>query len=202
MWRGHGTKLVANKPCVKGLKKLVICSGPADISLYVEGLKGLLLKLPEDVRKTLEECDRKGDHESEEFQKAAKVFGRNFVSSLDPLPEDVQAGYKNLKDDPTVYLTIQGPAEFVIVGSIKGYEGWKDAHKINVETLLINGKNDEVTDLAMYPWFKTIAKVRWVTLNGAHHSRTYLPFSFTHFFKCQPRASQHGSGGRHVLHAG
>lgn len=154
----------------KGLKKLVIASGPADISLYVEGLKGLLLKLPADVRKTLEDCDRAGDHESEEFQKAAKIFGKNFVSRLDPLPEEVMAGYKNLKDDPTVYLTIQGPAEFVIVGSIKGYEGWREAHKIEVETLLVNGKNDEVTNLAMYPWFKTIPKVRWVTLNGAHHS--------------------------------
>lgn len=154
----------------KGLKKLVISSGPADISLYVEGLKGLLQKLPPDVRKTLEDCDRNGDHESEAFQKAAKVFSHNFVSPLDPLPEEVQAGYKNLKDDPTVYLTIQGPAEFVIVGSIRGYQGWREGQRIEVETLLVNGKNDEVTNLAMYPWFKTIPRVRWVTLDGAHHS--------------------------------
>lgn len=154
----------------KGLKKLVISSGPASISLYIEGLKGLLTKLPPDVRKTLEDCDREGDHESEAFKKAAKVFNHNFVCRLEPLPEEVQAGYKNLRDDPTVYLTIQGPAEFVIVGSIRGWEGWKEGHKIEVETLLVNGKNDEVTSLSMYPWFKTIPKVRWVTLDGAHQS--------------------------------
>ncbi|KAK7742676.1 hypothetical protein SLS63_000241 [Diaporthe eres] len=153
-----------------GLKKLVIASGPSSIPLYEKGLKGLLAKLPADVRKTLEECDRRGDHESEEFKKASKVFNSHYVCSLDPLPEEIMAGFKNLSDDPTVYLTIQGPAEFVIVGSIKGWEGWKRAHNIEVETLLVNGKNDEVTNLSMYPWFKSIPKVRWVTLGGSHMS--------------------------------
>lgn len=64
----------------------------------------------------------------------------------------------------------EGPAEFVIVGSIKGWEGWKRAHNIEVETLLINGKNDEVTNLSMYPWFQRIQKARWVTLGGSHTS--------------------------------
>lgn len=67
-------------------------------------------------------------------------------------------------------LYSQGPAEFVIIGSIKGWEGWKRADTIEVETLLINGKHDEVTNLSMYPWFKTIPKVRWVTLEGSHMS--------------------------------
>lgn len=154
----------------RGLRKLVISSGPASMSLYIEGLKGLLSKLPPDVRQTLEDCDRSGDHSSEGFKEAAKVFNRMFVCRLDPLPDEVQAGYRNLKDDSTVYLTIQGPAEFVIVGSIRGWEGWREAHGIEVETLLVNGKNDEVTSLSMYPWFKTIPRVRWVTLDGAHHS--------------------------------
>ncbi|KAI1759148.1 Alpha/Beta hydrolase protein [Hypoxylon sp. FL1150] len=169
-WGGVlGATYAMRHPDAPGLKKLVIAGGPASIPLYLEGLKSLLAKLPADIRETLEDCDRRGDHHSEEFQKAAKVFGKNFVCSLDPLPEEVQAGYRNLKEDPTVYLTIQGPAEFVIVGSIRGWEGWKEAHKIKVETLLLNGKNDEVTNLAMYPWFKTIPKVRWVTFEKASH---------------------------------
>ena len=56
------------------------------------------------------------------------------------------------------------------MGSIKGWEGWKRAQNIEVETLLINGQNDEVTNLSMYPWFKKIPKVRWVTLGGTHMS--------------------------------
>lgn len=71
-----------------------------------KGLKGLLAKLPDDVRKTLEECERRGDHESEEFKKASKVFNNHYVCGLDPWPEEVVASFKNLSDDPTVYVTM------------------------------------------------------------------------------------------------
>ncbi|KAL2284071.1 hypothetical protein FJTKL_09276 [Diaporthe vaccinii] len=104
------------------------------------------------------------------LRKLVIASGPSSIPLYDPLPEEIMAVFKNLSDDPTVYLTIQGPAEFVIVGSIKGWEGWKRAHNIEVETLLVNGKNDEVTNISMYPWFKSIPKVRWVTLGGSHMS--------------------------------
>jgi len=72
----------------------------------MNGLQGLLARLPDNVRKTLEECDKKGDHESEEFQKAAMVFNSRYVCQLDPLPDEIMAGFKNMKEDPTVYLTM------------------------------------------------------------------------------------------------
>jgi len=90
----------------KGLRKLVIASGPASIPLYMEALKGLLAKLPADIRKTLEECDKKGDHESEEFLKAAQVFYSRYVCQLDPMPDEVTTAFKNMKEDPTVYMTM------------------------------------------------------------------------------------------------
>lgn len=36
-------------------------------------------------------------------------------------------------------------------------------------TLLINGKHDEVRDTCFEPWFRTIPKVKWVTLQNASH---------------------------------
>ncbi|KAK4182773.1 Alpha/Beta hydrolase protein, partial [Podospora australis] len=126
---------------------------------------------PPDVRETLEECERRGDYESAEYEKASAVFYSRHVCRLDPLLEEVEAAFRNLKEDPTSYLTIQGPSEFVIVGSLKNWEGWQDAHKIEVETLLLNGGHDEVTDRAMEPWFKHIPKekVKWVKFEDASH---------------------------------
>jgi pimeloyl-ACP methyl ester carboxylesterase len=63
----------------------------------------------------------------------------------------------------------QGPSEFVILGSFKDWEGWSEGHKIEVPTLIINGRYDEATDLCMEPWFRTISKVRWVTLENSSH---------------------------------
>ncbi|KAI1646322.1 uncharacterized protein F4817DRAFT_316820 [Daldinia loculata] len=37
------------------------------------------------------------------------------------------------------------------------------------ETLLLNGQYDEPADLCVEPWFNSIAKVRWATLENAAH---------------------------------
>ncbi|KAK4031497.1 hypothetical protein C8A01DRAFT_21285 [Parachaetomium inaequale] len=172
-WGGVLAGAYASGTSAVGLKKLVIASGPASIPLYVKGCQQLLSQLPEDVRKVIEDCDRRGDHESPEFEKAAAVFYGRHVCRLDPYPHDVASAFVNLKDDPTSYLTIQGPSEFVIIGSIRDWEGWQDAHKIKVETLLLNGRYDEVTDISMEPWFRHIPRVRWVTLENSSHMGHY-----------------------------
>ncbi|KAK4220759.1 putative proline-specific peptidase protein [Podospora fimiseda] len=90
----------------KGLLKAIIHSGLASIPLYVKGCNALLAALPPDVRKILEGCDRRGDHESEEFEKVTAVFYGRHVCRLDPYPDDVLMAFKHLKENPTAYLTI------------------------------------------------------------------------------------------------
>ncbi|KAF2962726.1 hypothetical protein GQX73_g10847 [Xylaria multiplex] len=169
----------------KGLMKLIIAGGPASLPLYMKGCQHLLAQLPPDVRRTIEECESKGDYESEDFNKASAVFYARHFCRLDPFPEAVQIGFQHLKEDPTAYLTIpeyymlalmlaaylsrQGPSEFTIIGSFKDWEPYKEAHNIEVPTLLLNGEHDEAMDLSIEPWFQTISKVKWVTLSGASH---------------------------------
>ncbi|KAK4216299.1 L-amino acid amidase [Rhypophila decipiens] len=155
---------------LKGLKKVIIASGPASLPLYVKGTKRLLSRLPEEVRKVLEEADRKGDYESPEYEKAAGVYYDRHVCRLEhPYPEDLQASFENLKADPSSYITVQGPSEFVITGWIKDWEGWQDAHKVEVDTLLLNAKYDEVTDICVEPWFRHIPRIKWVTFENSSH---------------------------------
>lgn len=89
-----------------GLKKLILSAAPGSVPLMEQGLQKLLAALPEETRATLEECERKGDHESPEFEQASKVFYDRHVYRLDPYPEDLLSAFKNLKEDPTSYLTM------------------------------------------------------------------------------------------------
>jgi pimeloyl-ACP methyl ester carboxylesterase len=52
---------------------------------------------------------------------------------------------------------------------LKHWDSSNKAYKINVETLLINGRYDEVTDLAVAPWFREIAKVKWHVMENSSH---------------------------------
>ncbi|KAI5459929.1 Alpha/Beta hydrolase protein [Mariannaea sp. PMI_226] len=167
-WGGmFGGAYACRRP--RGLKKLVLASGPGDVPLFMAGLKKLVSQLPPDVRKTIEDCEARGDYESEEYEKAGMVFYARHVCRLDPFPEDVLATFGNLTEDKACYMTIQGPSEFTVIGSMKDWVPAKDAHNIEVETLLINGRYDEVTDSCVAPWFKNIPKVKWVTLENSSH---------------------------------
>ncbi|KAI0880339.1 uncharacterized protein GGS22DRAFT_193399 [Annulohypoxylon maeteangense] len=100
---------------------------------------------------------------------ASGVFYSQHVCRLDPSPSPIAAAFQHLYEDPAAYNTIQGPSEFTITGNFKDWEGWKEAHNINVPTLLVNGKYDEVTDSCARTWFNTIPRIRWVTLENSSH---------------------------------
>ncbi|KAI1126433.1 proline-specific peptidase [Nemania abortiva] len=132
----------------RGLKKLILASAPASFPLYSEGCRNLLVKLPENVRKTIEECERPGGFESSEFQQALAV--------------DIQAGFAHPTEDPTSYLTMySGPLEFTITEFLKGRSIGDDAREIEIDTLLLNSVLDEAQDLCIGKWFTGIPRVKW-----------------------------------------
>ncbi|KAI1773337.1 proline-specific peptidase [Hypoxylon cercidicola] len=163
-WGGMlGAVYAARHP--QGLKKLIIASSPASVPLYIVGNNRLRSELPPDIREALEGSD----HESLEYKKASTFFYKQHVCRLDPRPEDVQTAFKNLEEDSTAYITMQGPSELVIVGNLNDWEGWKVAHQISVDTLVLNGRYDEMTDECVEPWFKAIPRVKWVTFENSSH---------------------------------
>ncbi|KAI2626991.1 proline-specific peptidase [Hypomontagnella submonticulosa] len=153
----------------QGLKKLVIAGGPASFPLFVEYGKQLRAALPADVSEALEAGDRDGNYESPEYEKASAVFYKRYVCSLDPLPEPVTKAFENLKNDSTAYLTMQGPSEIVVTGNLKDWEGWKDAHNIEVDTLLLNGRYDEVGEFCVEPWGMVIPRIKWIVFEKSSH---------------------------------
>ncbi|KAF2736293.1 proline-specific peptidase [Polyplosphaeria fusca] len=170
-WGGMMSGVFASRvPSPTGLKKIVIESGPASIPLYQVGSRKLLSELPEDVRKTLEDCERKGDHESEEYQAAEMVFYKRHLCRCDPMPECFQASMANLKDDPTCYMTMQGPSEFVIVGSLRDWEIGDAVKDIAVPSLVTNGKYDEVQDVCLEPW-NQIPNFKRVKMENSSHTQ-------------------------------
>ena len=56
-----------------------------------------------------------------------------------------------------------------MVGSLKNWSAIEISHKIKVPTLLINGRFDEGQNSCVYPFFKEIPRVRWVTMDQSSH---------------------------------
>ena len=56
-----------------------------------------------------------------------------------------------------------------MTGTLKTWTVIDDIAKINVPTLLLNGRYDEAQDLVMEPFFRLLPKVRWYTFAEASH---------------------------------
>ncbi|KAI1167417.1 Alpha/Beta hydrolase protein [Nemania serpens] len=151
-----------------GLLKLILSGAPASFPLFVECGKRQREELPQEVREVLEQGDRDENYDSPEYEQASAVFYSKHVCRI-PMPEEVLQAFHHLQDDPTTYHTMQGPSEIVVKGNLKDWDGTEDAKNINVDTLLLNGRYDEVGELCVEPWFKSIPKVKWVILENSSH---------------------------------
>ncbi|PPQ86687.1 hypothetical protein CVT25_006762 [Psilocybe cyanescens] len=159
-----------------GLKHLILASAPADMHATAESQENLRSQLPQDVQDILTKHEKDGTTDSDAYRAASDVFNFRYVCRINPMPQALLNGFGWIAKDPTVYMTMNGPSEFKIQGSLRNWSVLNEIHKINVPTLLTNGHYDEVTDVLVAPYFKAIPKVKWVVFAVSWVQ------SFRHFF--------------------
>ena len=168
-WGGMlGAAYAATRP--RGLRGLVVSNSPASIPLWLEAAASLKRQLPADVQTALDEEEEKGNVEGERYKAAVAEFYKRFLCRAEPWPApEVDASMKAIDDDPTVYLTMNGPSEFHVTGSLKTWTVVDRLPQIEVPTLVLNGRYDEAQDVCVAPFFEKIPRVRWVTLEKSSH---------------------------------
>jgi len=167
-WGGmFGSRFAARQP--KGLKRLIISNSPASIDLWIQSANRLRATLPQEVQDILTQHEQAGTTESKAYQDAMTVFYDTHTCRLNPKTEDVRASFGDMMKDPTVFMTMNGPNEFVMLGTLKGWSVIDELHNINVPTLLINGHYDEAQDEAVLPFFLNIQSCKWVQFANSSH---------------------------------
>ncbi|KAJ7218857.1 Alpha/Beta hydrolase protein [Mycena rebaudengoi] len=139
------------------------------MGLWVEAQNALRAKLPQDVQDVLNKHEKDGTTDSKEYQVAVGVFYSHHLCIIKPMPAPIAEALAWIEKDPTVYLTMNGPSEFHVIGPLKNWTIIEDAHKISVPTLLLNGRYDEAQDSVMAPFFREIPHVKWVGFAGSSH---------------------------------
>ncbi|CAF9919593.1 MAG: hypothetical protein HETSPECPRED_004044 [Heterodermia speciosa] len=154
----------------KGLNKLVIADSPASMELWITAADRLRTGLPSDVQETLTRCEKDGKTDTEEYEKAVEVYYDRHLCRVKPTPAELKKSFEVMKEDMTVLLTMNGPSEFFITGTLKTWTIIEDLHKIIIPTLLINGRYDEAQDEVVQPYFDRIPKVKWVRFADSSHT--------------------------------
>jgi L-proline amide hydrolase len=152
-----------------GLRALVIANSPASMELWVREANRLRETLPPQTQATLLKHERAGTTDDPEYKDAVRVFYDRHVCRVTPWPDEVARTFKAIDDDPTVYMTMNGPSEFHVIGSLKGWSIIDRLNRIQVPTLLISGRYDEATPAVVQPFADRIKNVRWEIFENSSH---------------------------------
>ncbi len=151
-----------------GLKALIVADSPASMGIWSSEATKLRALLPADIEAEFKAAEKSGDYTTPEFLAAMDVYYQRHVCRI-PYPQDVLDSFSQIAEDPTVYHTMNGPSEFLCIGTLKSWDIHGDLHKISVPTLLISGAYDEATPGMVQEIHRRIPDVTWELFPESAH---------------------------------
>ena len=151
-----------------GLRGIVVADSPASMTLWVSEANRLREDLPRDVQVVLTKHEQAGTTDDPEYETAVKVFYDRHLCRV-PWPAALQRSFDQMAADPTVYHTMNGPSEFHVIGSLKGWEITDRLHDIGTPTLLVSGRHDEATPLIVGEIHERIPGAEWTIFEHSSH---------------------------------
>ena len=126
-----------------GIERLVLASTSASIPEFVAGARRLIEAMPEPHRSTLIELAARGAYDDPDYLAAVEEFYRRHLCRLDPWPEALERSSACIDGNP-VYLFMNGPTEFDVIGTLRDWDRTADLGRIRVPTLVTVGRHDEI----------------------------------------------------------
>jgi proline iminopeptidase len=154
----------------KNLKSLITSGGLANVPLALQEMQRMKKELPPEVISVLEKYENLGDFENLEYSNAMMVFYRRHMCRLEEWPAEVKYSLENISKP--VYLLMNGPSEYAIVGSIRYWNVTDELPQIKVPTLVAGGKYDEVSTKVAESIHRGINGSKRVTFANSSH----MPF--------------------------
>jgi L-proline amide hydrolase len=152
-----------------GLRSLVLANTAASYADFAVEANALRDALPPEVERTLRRHEAAGTTDDPEYAEACGVFYRRHVCRLAEWPAEVDEGFAWIERDPTVYHTMNGPSEFHVVGTAKGWQAKDRLDGIDVPTLVVSGRHDEATPALQQTLRGGIPSCEWVVFEESSH---------------------------------
>jgi proline-specific peptidase len=127
----------------RGLVSLTLASTSASTAQFVREAHRLIDALPAAQRDAILRAEASGDWSDPTAQAGVETFYARHLCRLEPLPDPVLRTVANL-DGNQVYLTMNGPNEFTVVGSLKEWDRTEQLGEIRLPTLITVGRHDEI----------------------------------------------------------
>ncbi len=139
-----------------GLASVAICNSPASMELWMAGCAQLVAALPPEIRDALTRHEEAGTVTDPEYLAATDEFYKRHLCRVVPMPQDLVDTIEQMEAEPTVYHTMNGPNEFHVLGTLRGWTIIDRLPEITAPTLVVAGEFDEATPEAWQPYVEQI----------------------------------------------
>jgi proline iminopeptidase len=150
------------------LQKLVLSNMTASSLDYDTYMHQLRSTVASDIRAKMDQFEKDGRYEDPEYEALIQQFlyAKNRCR-LDPWPEAVERSSKQLSKP--VYNTMHGPNEYLTTGNLRLWDRWTDLMRIQIPTLAIGSRWDQVDPTEVEREAHMLSKGRYAFCsNGSH----------------------------------
>ena len=126
-----------------GLKSIILADPYISSEQWMKDAKRLKKTLPRKIQNVLKKHEDKGTTHSEEYLKASEIYNNNFVTRLNPLPEEFLRSRLGMNYE--IYKLMWGSDECTITGTLKNFDLTTRLKEINLPVLLLCGRYDEAS---------------------------------------------------------
>jgi proline iminopeptidase len=150
------------------LRGLVISNMAAGMKSYMRRIAWWKEQLPLAIRKHVDKFDAMRDYSSPAYERLmmTEIYPR-MICRLKPWPEPVVRSFGHINEQ--IYNQMQGKSEFLMTGNLKEWERWDSLGQINVKTLTIGSRYDEMDPNDMKRMAQLLPNARFAYCpNGSH----------------------------------
>ena len=150
----------------EGVRSLTLSGPLLSAPLWEADQRAYLAAMPAAQQAVVAEAERTGDF-GEAYQAAMMDYYHRHLCRLDPWPGNVTQSLGQMNLD--LYLTMWGPSEFTVTGTLKGHDLLPRLHEIVQPTLLICGEHDEASPASVQLFRDRLPRGAMAVLPYASH---------------------------------
>lgn len=150
-----------------GLRSLVLCGPLLSVPLWERDQRRHIARLPTADQRVIADAERSGRFDSPDYQRVMMDFYHAHICRLSPWPDALDEALAQLNMD--VYLSLWGPSEFSVTGSLKGVDLLPRLPEIQIPTLLVGGEHDEAAPDTLLTFRDTLPRGEMLVLPHAAH---------------------------------
>lgn len=150
-----------------GVRSLVLSSPCLSAAQWAADARALVAALPDADRAAIARANATGDFAAPAFAAAMETYYRRHVCRREPWPDCLNRAIAGMS--LPVYQAMWGPSEFLIRGSLRGYERVDRLAEVAVPTLFTCGRWDEATPTATARYAQALPGAELVVFEDAAH---------------------------------